>query len=90
VRTLRDLRRARQTPEAIVLGPLLYLQLQDEALSYLWNDPMRKMLFDVPLEIDDREEGCAVRIRSAESEGSSAWPIRVKTATRATIGAVSA
>lgn len=45
------------------MEPLLYLQLQDRALSYLWSDPKRKALFDVPVEIDPDVEGWVLRTR---------------------------
>ena len=50
-------------PEAIVLGPLLYLELQVPALSYLWCNPERNALFDVPIVIDAGAEGWEVKLR---------------------------
>ena len=62
VRALRTLRREGQNPEVIVMGPFLYLQLQDRALSYLWSGPEREAMFDVPVEIEAEMEGWTVRV----------------------------
>jgi hypothetical protein len=63
VRELRSIHQARQMPEAIVVGPELYKQMQDQVFSYLWSTPARDTLFGLPLEISSSADGWTIRVR---------------------------
>jgi len=46
-----------------VLSPDLHDLLQDRALAYLWSDPGRRVLLEVPVEVDPDTKGWSVRVR---------------------------
>ena len=62
VRTLRTHRRSGQQIEAVVLCPELYRDLQARALQYLWSDPGRRVMLEVPVEIDPNITGWTLRL----------------------------
>ena len=60
-RALQAAHRAGQTPEAIVLSPELYDELQIAALRYVWSVPKPHSMFGVRVEMDVAAESWTLR-----------------------------